>query len=74
MKTLLEKTGVRPEEVGYINAHATSTQIGDKAEMLAIRDVFGTCKQSVHISSTKVDLSERFENREQQVICWVLQV
>lgn len=54
MKHLLNKTGVKPEEVGYLNAHATSTQIGDKAEMLAIRDVFGDCKNSLHISSTKV--------------------
>ena len=69
MKRLLERTGVRPEEIGYINAHATSTQIGDKAEMLAIRDVFESCKQTVHISSTKVTLTDIFHCREQPDTC-----
>lgn len=73
MKRLLERTGVRPEEIGYINAHATSTQIGDKAEMLAIRDVFESCKQSVHISSTKVALPAVSHYREPQDTCWVPQ-
>ena len=54
MKKLLEKAKVYPEEIGYINAHATSTQIGDKAEMLAIQGVFENCKHTVSVSSTKV--------------------
>ena len=60
MKVLLDKTHVAPETIGYLNAHATSTQIGDKAEMLAIQSVFSNCKQSLHISSTKVLIFSSF--------------
>ena len=60
MKVLLDKTHVAPETIGYLNAHATSTQIGDKAEMLAIQSVFSNCKQSLHISSTKVFIFPSF--------------
>ena len=72
MENLLEKAGLPPEAIGYINAHATSTQIGDKAEMLAIQGVFGNCKHTVHISSTKVDVTviNHSYSREQQDTCW----
>ena len=53
MQKLLEHTNVSPSQIGYLNAHATSTQIGDKAEMLAISRVFQQCQQSLQISSTK---------------------
>ena len=60
MKVLLDKTHIAPEAIGYLNAHATSTQIGDKAEMLTIQSVFSNCKQSLHISSTKVLIFSSF--------------
>ena len=60
MKVLLDNTHIAPEAIGYLNAHATSTQIGDKAEMLAIQSVFSNCKQSLHISSTKVLIISSF--------------
>jgi 3-oxoacyl-[acyl-carrier-protein] synthase-1 len=46
----LANAGINPGEVDYINAHATSTYIGDQVEALAIAEVFGT---SVLVSSTK---------------------
>src|SRR3989441_8112850 len=41
MQRALEKSGVEPAEVGYINAHGTSTKLGDVAETKAIKAVFG---------------------------------
>src|SRR2546423_15090169 len=41
LRLALEQAGVRPEEVGYLNAHATSTGVGDIAETNAIKSVFG---------------------------------
>lgn len=54
MEHLLQKASVRPEQVGYVNAHATSTQIGDRAEMQAIHDVFKDSTNLLCVSSTKV--------------------
>ena len=53
METLLRKAGIRADQIDYINAHATGTQIGDKAEMLAIRSVFGGVAKKPFVSSTK---------------------
>jgi 3-oxoacyl-[acyl-carrier-protein] synthase-1 len=47
----LKNGGVTPEQIGYINAHATSTRIGDAREALAIAQVFGD--RSVPVTSTK---------------------
>ncbi len=53
MRLALEKAGIRPEEVDYINAHGTSTPLNDKTETLAIKRVFGEAAYSIPISSTK---------------------
>lgn len=52
MELALQQAGVAPNEVQHINAHATSTQVGDRGELAAIRAVFGM-GSSVAIASTK---------------------
>ncbi|PTY07277.1 beta-ketoacyl synthase [Opitutaceae bacterium EW11] len=49
----LTSSRISPEEVGYVNAHATSTQIGDISEAKAIRAVFGPSLSRPLVSSTK---------------------
>ncbi|GAC1398665.1 MAG: beta-ketoacyl-ACP synthase II [Chloroflexota bacterium] len=53
MSQALERSGVRPEEIGYLNAHGTSTQVGDRAETCAIKSVFGEHARRMPVSSTK---------------------
>src|SRR6266545_4419610 len=53
MRRALARAHMRPEQVDYINAHATGTQSGDIAETLAIKEVFGEHAYSVPVSSTK---------------------
>ncbi|HEV8638013.1 MAG TPA: beta-ketoacyl-ACP synthase II [Chloroflexota bacterium] len=53
MQQALDQAGMRPEEVGYLNAHATSTGVGDVAETNAIKQVFGPHARRLPISSTK---------------------
>lgn len=50
MQKALDQAGVRPEEVDYINAHATSTPVGDANEAKAIYEIFGA---RPYVSSTK---------------------
>lgn len=53
MRLALENTGIRAEDIDYINAHGTSTQANDKAETQAIKSVFENRAYQVPISSTK---------------------
>lgn len=51
MREAIRQAGLGPEDIGYINAHGTSTPVGDGIEAAAIREVFGACTPAV--SSTK---------------------
>ncbi len=53
MKNALEDAGMMPEDIDYINAHGTSTPVGDISEVKAIVDVFGNHAYDLNISSTK---------------------
>jgi 3-oxoacyl-[acyl-carrier-protein] synthase II len=56
MQAALRDARINSEQVDYINAHGTSTPLGDKAETIAIKTVFGNHAKSVSISSTKSQL------------------
>ena len=54
MRRCLEDAQLKPEQIGYVNAHGTSTPVGDIAETKAIKEVFGDwAKGGLTISSTK---------------------
>ena len=53
MRSALTRSGVEAEQVGYINAHGTSTPQGDLAETKAIKTVFGSHAYNLAVSSTK---------------------
>ncbi len=53
MKAALERAGVNPEEIDYINAHGTSTPVGDGIECTAVKRLFGSSIENISMSSTK---------------------
>ena len=53
MSNALRDAGLNPQDVQYINAHATSTELGDRAETVAVKRAFGSHAASVAVSSTK---------------------
>ena len=60
MRAALRRANVEPERVGYINAHGTSTPLGDLAETKAIKDVFGAHAYELAVSSTKSVMGHTF--------------
>lgn len=53
MVNALRDAGITTSQIGYINAHGTSTPAGDKAETQAVKSVFGEDAYKVMVSSTK---------------------
>ncbi len=53
MRAAIENAGITPADVGYVNAHGTSTPANDRAETHAIKEVFGDHAHNLMVSSTK---------------------
>ena len=53
IREALADSGLNPEDIGYINAHGTSTEVNDRVESLAIKKVFGSHAYKIPVSSSK---------------------
>lgn len=53
MRMALRNAGLKPEDIQYLNAHGTSTSVGDANEIKAIKEVFGEHAKSLVVNSTK---------------------
>jgi 3-oxoacyl-[acyl-carrier-protein] synthase II len=53
MRNALRDAGIPPTEVQYVNAHGTSTEVGDRAETIALKRTFGDHAKKLAVSSTK---------------------
>lgn len=53
MENAINNAGIKPEQIGYINAHGTSTHIGDLSELRAVKNIFGEAPANTCMSSTK---------------------
>jgi 3-oxoacyl-[acyl-carrier-protein] synthase II len=53
MRSALKMAGLEPGDIDYVNAHATSTPVGDRAEIASLRSVFGEQVGQLPVSSTK---------------------
>src|SRR5438128_2894171 len=60
MRAALRRAGIEPKRVGYINAHGTSTPLGDLAETKAIKEVFGDHAYELAVSSTRSLIGDTF--------------
>jgi 3-oxoacyl-[acyl-carrier-protein] synthase II len=53
MTAAMNDAGINPSDVGYLNAHGTSTPVGDLGESIAVKRAFGDAASSLAVSSTK---------------------
>src|SRR5258707_13593794 len=53
MRRAIQDAGISAEKIGYINAHGTSTALGDRGETLAVKKTFGAHAYKLAVSSTK---------------------
>ena len=60
MQMAIEQAGIRPQDIDYLNAHGTSTVLGDVNETKAIKEVFGEHAKDLVISSSKSMIGHLF--------------